>query len=104
MTAPEIEIQQEIERTREHLGDTVEELTARADVRARARAKATEMKDRATEAAAQLRQRRLAEGSLAEGRPARGGRHAQRRWPAAAAAAGAIVVGAALVRRRRRKA
>ena len=30
---------------REHLGDTVEELTSRADVRARARAKATEMKD-----------------------------------------------------------
>jgi hypothetical protein len=99
MSAPEIEIQQEIERTREHLGDTVEELTSRADVRARARAKATEMKDRAAEAAAQLRERRLAEG-----RPARGGRHAQRRWPAAAAAAGAIVVGSALVRRRRRKA
>lgn len=33
MTAPEMEIQQEIERTREHLGDTVEELAARADVR-----------------------------------------------------------------------
>jgi hypothetical protein len=99
MTAPEIEIQQEIERTREHLGDTVEELTARADVRARARAKATEMKGRATEAAAQLRQRRLAED-----RPARGGRHAQRRWPVAAAAAGAIVIGSALIRRRRRKA
>ena len=43
MTAPEMEIQQEIERTREHLGDTVEELAARADVRTRARAKAAEM-------------------------------------------------------------
>src|ERR1700759_3035260 len=51
MSAPEIEIQQEIERTREHLGDTVEELTSRADVRARAPAKATEIKDRAAEAA-----------------------------------------------------
>jgi hypothetical protein len=98
MTAPEIEIQQGIERTREHLGDTVEELTARADVRARARAKATVMKDRAAEAAAKLRQRRLAEG-----RPALG-RHAQRRWQVAAAAAGAVIVGSALVRRRRRKA
>src|SRR5450631_1837803 len=98
MTAPEIEIQQEIKRTREHLGDTAEELTARADVRARARAKAAEMKDRAAEAAAQFRQRRLAEG-----RPARG-RHAQRRWPAVAAAAGAVIVGSALVRRRRRMA
>ncbi len=38
MTAPEMEIHQEIERTREHLGDTVDELAARADVRARARA------------------------------------------------------------------
>ncbi len=46
MTAPEMEIQQEIERTREHLGDTVDELAARADVRTRARAKAAEMKDR----------------------------------------------------------
>ena len=34
MTAPEI--QQEIEQTREHLGETVEELADRADVRARA--------------------------------------------------------------------
>jgi hypothetical protein len=99
MTAPEIDIQQEIERTREHLGDTVEELTARADVRARARAKAAEMKDRAAEAAAQLRQRRLAQGGPAQGR-----HEAPRRWPFAAAAAGAVVVGSVLVRRRRRKA
>jgi hypothetical protein len=98
MTAPEIEIQQEIERTREHLGDTVEELTARADVRTRARAKAAEMKDRAAEAAAQLRQRRQAEGAPGQGR-----HEAPRRWPFAAAAAGAVVVGSVLVRRRRRK-
>ena len=41
MTAPEI--QQEIEQTREHLGETVEELAARADMRARARARAVGM-------------------------------------------------------------
>src|SRR4051794_10189623 len=99
MTAPEIEIEQEIERTREHLGNTAEELTARADVRARAGARATEMRARPTKAAARLRQRRGAED-----RPAPGGRHARRRWPVAAVAAGAIVVGSALVRRRRRKA
>jgi hypothetical protein len=97
MTAPEIEIQHEIERTREHLGDTVEELTARADVRARARAKATEMKDRAAEAAARLRQRRLAQDGPAQGR-----HEAPRRWPFAAAAAAAVVVGSVLVRRRRK--
>jgi hypothetical protein len=96
MTAPEMEIQQEIERTRERLGDTVEELATRADVRTRARAKAAEMKDRAAGAAARLRERRLPVGST--------GRHAQRRWPVAAAAAGALVIGSVLVRRRRRKA
>ena len=45
MTAPEI--QQEIERTRDHLGETVEELAARADVKARARARAAGMMDKA---------------------------------------------------------
>jgi uncharacterized protein DUF3618 len=96
MTTPEMGIQQEIERTREHLGDTVEELAARADVRTRARAKAAGMKDRAAGAAAQLRERGL---------PLAGsGRHVQRRWPVAAAAAGAVVIGSVLIRRRRRKA
>jgi Protein of unknown function (DUF3618) len=99
MMAPEMEIQQEIERTREHLGDTVEELAARADMRTRVRAKATEMKDRAAEAAGQLRQRRLTSDGPAPGR-----HEAPRRWPFAAAAAGAVVVGSILVRRRRRKA
>jgi hypothetical protein len=33
----------EIERTREHLGATVEQLAARADVKGRARAKATQL-------------------------------------------------------------
>ena len=47
MTAPEI--QQEIERTRERLGDTVDELAAKADVKARTRVKAAEMKAKATE-------------------------------------------------------
>jgi len=96
MTAPEMEIQDQIERTREHLGDTVEELAGRADMRNRAKAKAAEMKDRAAAAAGQLRQRRLPLSST--------GRHVQRRWPVAAAAAGAVVIGSVLVRRRRRKA
>jgi hypothetical protein len=99
MTAPEMEIQEEMERTREHLGDTVEELAARADMRTRARAKAAEMKDLATGAATKLRQRRLNQGGPAQGR-----HEAPRRWPLAAAAAGAVVIGSVLVRRRRRKA
>jgi predicted transcriptional regulator len=102
MTAPEI--QQEIERTRDHLGETVEELAARADVKARARARAAGMKDKAaqvkvraqgkaTEMSGQLRQSQLVHGDTV-----------RRRWPLAAAAAGVVLVGSVLVRRRRRRA
>jgi uncharacterized protein DUF3618 len=82
MTAPEI--QQEIEQTREHLGETVEELAARAGVRARARATAAGMKDKAAGMSGQLRQSELA----------------RRRWPLAAAA---VLIGSALVLRRRKR-
>ena len=57
MTAPEI--QQEIERTQDHLGETVEELAARADVKAGALARAAIIKDKAAEMSGQLRQSRL---------------------------------------------
>jgi len=76
MTAPDIE--QEIERTREHLGETMDELAARADMKARARGKAAELSGR-------VRQSSLV----------------RRRWPLAVAA-GALVAGSALIWRRRR--
>ena len=95
MTAPEI--QQEIEHTRDHLGKTVEELAARADVKARARARAAIIKDKAAEMSGQLRQSQLAQSQLAHGDAVR------RRWPLAVAAAGAVLVGSILVRRRRRR-
>jgi hypothetical protein len=95
MTAPEI--QQEIERTQDHLGETVDELAARADVKARARARAAIIKDKAVEMSGQLRQSQLAQGQLAQGDAAR------RRWPLVAAAAGAVLIGSVLVRRRRRR-
>jgi chromosome segregation ATPase len=89
MTAPE-EIQQEIEQTREHLGRTVEELAAKADVKARARAKASEMKARAqakaTEVSGQMKQSQLARD----------------RWPAAAVAAGVAMMASALIWRQRK--
>jgi hypothetical protein len=89
MTAPEI--QQEIERTQDHLADTVDELAARADVKARARARAAIIKDKAAEMSGQLRQSQLAQGDAV-----------RRRWPLVAAAAGAVLIGSILVRRRRR--
>jgi ElaB/YqjD/DUF883 family membrane-anchored ribosome-binding protein len=39
------ELRKEIEQTRERLGDTVEQLAAKADVKAQAKAKATELAD-----------------------------------------------------------
>ena len=95
MTAPEI--QQEIERTQDHLGETVAELAARADVKARARARAAIIKDKAAEVSGQLRQSQLAQSQLVQGGAVR------RRWPLVAAAAGAVLVGSILVRRRRRR-
>jgi len=90
MTAPEI--QQEIERTQDHLGETVDELAARADVKARARARAAIIKDKAAGMSGQLRQSQLAQGDAV-----------RRRWPLVAAAAGAVLIGSILVRRRRRR-
>jgi hypothetical protein len=95
MTAPEI--QQEIERTRDHLGETVDELAARADVKARARARAAIIKDKAAEMSGQLRPSQLAQNQLVQGDPVR------RRWPLAAAAVGIVLIGSVLVRRRRRR-
>ena len=100
MTAPEM--QQEIERTQDHLGETVEELAARADVKARARARAAIIKDKAAEMSGQLRRSQLAQGQLAQGQLVQGDL-VRRRWPLAAAAAGALFVGSVLIRRRRRR-
>jgi Protein of unknown function (DUF3618) len=48
-------LRQEIERTREQLGETVEQLTAKTDVQGRARAKAAELTGRAKSTTAQAR-------------------------------------------------
>jgi len=87
MTEPDaaLEIQQEIEQTRERLGQTVEELAAKADVKARARAKADEVKARAAEASGRVKQSQAV----------------RRDWPLALVAAGILATGAALAWRRR---
>ncbi len=85
MTAQELE--QEIERTREHLGDTIDELAGKADMKARARARAAEVKARAADVSGRVRQRLQAV--------------LQRRWPVAVAA-GVLIAGSVIIRRRRR--
>ena len=92
MTAPEIELQ--IEQARERLGETVEELAARADVKARARARAAEMKDRAARVSGRVKDRTV--DVWVRQHPAM-----RRRWPLAVAA-GLVVAGTAAIWRRRR--
>jgi hypothetical protein len=88
MTAQELE--QEIERTREHLGDTIDELAGKADMKARARARAAEVKARAADVSGRVRQSKAVQSQVL-----------QRRWPVAVAA-GVLIVGAVIIRRRRR--
>ena len=76
MTAEDL--QQEIEQTRQRLGETVDELAAKADVKARARARATEVSGR-------VRRSQLV----------------QRRWPMALAA-GILIAGSVAIWRWRR--
>jgi hypothetical protein len=87
MTAPEIQL--EIQQTRERLGETVDELASRADVKARARDKAAgitaKAQGKATELSGRVRRSQVV----------------QRRWPLAVAA-GVVVVGTVAVRRWRR--
>jgi Protein of unknown function (DUF3618) len=94
MTAQELE--QEIERTREHLGETIDELAGRADVKARARARAAEMRaraqDRAAEVSGRVRQSQLMQAQVL-----------RRRWPVAVAA-GVLIAGSVIIRRRRKQA
>ena len=92
MTAQELE--QEIERTREHLGDTIDELAGKADMKARARARAAEVRTRAQDRAADV------SGRVRQSKAVRS-QVLRRRWPAAVAA-GVLIAGSVLIRRRRR--
>ena len=76
MTAEEL--RHEIEQTRQRLGETVDELAAKADLKARARAKAAEVSGR-------VRHSQLV----------------QRRWPVALAAS-AVIAGSVAIWRWRR--
>jgi hypothetical protein len=95
MTAPETrrEIEQEIEKTREQLGQTVEDLAAKADVPARARQKAAEVTSRV---------KATVTGLPAKARQSQVVKVAQRRWPIAAAAGAVVVVAVGWLAIRRR--
>jgi hypothetical protein len=88
MTAQELE--QEIERTREHLGDTIDELAGKADIKARARARAAEVKARAADVSGRVRQSKAVQSQVL-----------RRRWPVAVAA-GVLIAGSVIIARRRR--
>ena len=81
------EREQEIERTREHLSETIDELAGKADMKARARAGAAGVKARAAEVSGRVQQSQVL----------------QRRWPVAVAA-GVLIAGSVIILRRRRKA
>jgi Protein of unknown function (DUF3618) len=102
MTTPEPatgrELQEEIEQTREHLGQTVEELVAKGDVKARAQAKAAEVKVKAQDKAADVKSRAVSlSGNVWQSQKV------QRRWPLVAVVAGAILIGASIVVLRRQQ-
>jgi hypothetical protein len=95
------ELQQEIEQTRQRLGETVDELAAKADVKARAQATATEAKKRAQATATEAAGRVQATAAEVSGR-VRQNELVRRRWPVALAA-GVLVVASVAIWRRRRK-
>jgi Protein of unknown function (DUF3618) len=82
MTAQEL--QQEIDGTRERLGHTVDELAARADIKARARATTAQAKARARQKAAGMAGRVKQSQAV------------QSRWPLALAA-GALIAGSVAI-------
>jgi hypothetical protein len=109
ITAPADDSQRlvaEIERTREYLGEIVQELAARVDVKTRARAKGAEVSGRMKSAAVQVRNRAAAVGApVWEATPeqvrravTQGANSARDHWMPLGLAAGALIVGYLAVR------
>ncbi|MBQ0849923.1 DUF3618 domain-containing protein [Streptomyces sp. BH-SS-21] len=103
------ELRRQIEETRTQLGDTVEELAAKADVKGRAKARGAELKDRASEAGHSVQGKAVRAGHVVQERVPQPVRHAATavvqaglRNPKPVLIAGAGVVVAAGVLRRRR--
>jgi hypothetical protein len=89
------DIQRDIEKTRHELGQTVEALAAKADVKGRAKEKAADTKDRLTEKATAVQ-------SAAREAVTDDAGSVKTLLPVAAIAAGIAIIGLVVWRRRRR--
>ena len=99
------EIQADIDKTRQELGQTVEALVAKADVKGRAKEKASDTKDRIAEKAAQTRdvvvEKATAAQSAAREALTDDAESVKSLLPVAAAIAAIAVIGLVVWRRRR---
>ncbi|KOG30856.1 DUF3618 domain-containing protein [Streptomyces resistomycificus] len=73
------ELRRQIERTRSQLGDTVEELAGKADVKGRVQARAADMRDRAGAMTVQLRSSAAQAGHTVQGKATQAGHAVQDR-------------------------
>ncbi|MBQ1099729.1 DUF3618 domain-containing protein [Streptomyces sp. b94] len=71
------ELRRQIEQTRGQLGDTVEELAGKADVKGRAKARAADLRDKAGAMTVQLRSSAAQAGHTAQDKASRAGHTAQ---------------------------
>jgi hypothetical protein len=75
------ELRREIERTRSELGDTVEELAGKADVKGRARARAADLRDKAGAVTVQLRSSAAQAGHKVQGKASHAGHAVEHSLP-----------------------
>ncbi|MGV9393079.1 DUF3618 domain-containing protein [Streptomyces olivaceus] len=83
------ELRRQIEQTRGQLGDTVEELAGKADVKGRAKARAADLKDKAGAMTVQLRSSAAHAGHAVQSRAGRGGQPVEDRTAGTAGSRGA---------------
>ncbi|WP_399883655.1 DUF3618 domain-containing protein [Streptomyces sp. BBFR51] len=89
------ELRRQIEQTRGQLGDTVEELAGKADVKGRAKARAADLRDKAGAMTVQLRSTATQAGHTAQDRAGRAGHTVQDKAGRARHTAGRRVPGGA---------
>ncbi|MFD4263837.1 DUF3618 domain-containing protein [Streptomyces sp. NPDC058534] len=75
------ELRRQIEQTRSRLGDTVEELAGKADVKGRAKARAADLRDKAGAMTVQLRSSAAHAGHTVHDKAGRAGHLAEERVP-----------------------